>query len=126
MVPLPVADAGMRLVYDHESRAVVKEVRAALLALDVVEADYGVRVDLEETHARRNGAFQPLRARCGDGDRLQVEVRLELGDPLLDEVRRTQDDAALDVAAIEHLAQDERSFDGLADTDVVGDEQAYR
>jgi hypothetical protein len=71
-------------------------------------------------------ALQPLGACRGDGDRMEVEARLELGHPLLDEVRRAQHDEPLDVAAVEQLAGDERGLDGLADADVVGDEQAHR
>ena len=47
-------------------------------------------------------------------------------DPLLDEVRRAEHGEAVDLAAVEQLAGDERGLDGLADADVVGDEQAHR
>jgi hypothetical protein len=61
----------------------------------------------------------------GDGHGADVEARLELAHPLLHEVRRAQHGERLDVAAVEQLAGDERGLDGLADADVVGDEQAH-
>jgi len=125
VLALPIADAGVRLVDDHEVGTMVEEVRAALLALDVIEADDGVWVHLEKAQSRRDAAFEAPGARRGDRDGLEVEAGFQLGDPLLDEVGRAQHDAAFDLAAVEHLAEDEGGFDGLADSDVVGDEQAH-
>src|SRR5688500_15157496 len=45
--------------------------------------------------------------------------------PLVDEVRRTQYCKALDVATVEQFSGYKCSLDGLANTDVVGDEQPY-
>ena len=57
---------------------------------------------------------------------VEVEARFELGDPLVDQVRRAQHGEALDLAAVEQLARDERRLDRLADADVVGDQQPHR
>ena len=46
--------------------------------------------------------------------------------PLLGQVRRTQHGQPPDLAAIEQLARDEAGLDGLADADVVGDQQPHR
>ena len=46
--------------------------------------------------------------------------------PLVDQMRRAEDRHPLDLAPVEQLAGDERRLDGLADADVVGDEQAHR
>src|SRR6185295_12524379 len=58
--------------------------------------------------------------------RQQMESTVKLRHPLVDEMRRTQHGKTLDVATVEQFARDERSLDGLAHTDVVSDEQAYR
>ena len=50
----------------------------------------------------------------------------KFGDPLIDQVGRTHDGEAVDLAAIDHLAGDEAGFDGLADADVIRDEETYR
>ena len=55
-----------------------------------------------------------------------MEAGLQLADPLVDQVRRAEHGEAVDLAAVEQLAGDERGLDGLADADVVGDEQAHR
>ncbi len=117
---------GVRLVDDHELGAGAQEVGAAAVALDVVEADHGMRVRREDTFGGRQIAFEPAGARRGDADRADVEVRLQLAEPLINEVRRTENGSALDIATVEELARDERRLDGLADADVVGDQQAHR
>ena len=55
-----------------------------------------------------------------------MEANLQLGRPLVHEVRRTQDDGAVDVAAVEQLARDEQGLDRLPYPDVVRDEKAHR
>ena len=84
------------------------------------------RVLREDACARRYAALQASRAPGGDGRGTDMEAYLQLGDPLVHEVRRTEDDGAVDVAAVEKLASDEQSLDRLADPDVVRDEQAHR
>lgn len=80
---------------------------------------------MEDAVADGQVALQPRGAVGGDGHGAEVKARLELGGPLIDEVRRTQDGEAGDVAAIEELARDESGLDGLADANVVGDEQTH-
>ena len=127
LMPAPAGrNAGVRLVDNHEVGARLEKVVAPLPGLDVVETDDGVRVHREDAHAGRNAPFQTARAPGGDGYRADVEANVELRDPLVHQVRRAEDDGALDVAAVEQLARDEQGFDGLADPDVVGDEQAHR
>jgi hypothetical protein len=57
---------------------------------------------------------------------VDVEAIGELALPLLAQVRRAQHGHALDFAAVEHFARNQRAFDGLADADVVGNQQADR
>ena len=116
----------MRLVDDHEVGTRLNEVVPPLAALHVVEADDRVRMRREDALARRNAPLQPPRAPGGDGRGADVEADLQLGDPLVHEMRRAEDGGALDVAAVEQLAGDEQGLDGLPDPDVVGDEEAHR
>ena len=130
LVALVPAAAGrgarMRLVDDHEVGARLDEAVPPLPGLHVVEADDRVRMHREDALARRNPPLQPPRAPGGDGRGADVEANLQLGDPLVHEMRRAEDGGALDVAAVEQLAGDEQGLDGLPDPDVVGDEEAYR
>ena len=126
LMPAPAGrGAGVRFVDDHEVGARLEEVVAPLAGLDVVETDDGVRMHREDALARWNAPFQAPRAPGGDGRGADVEANVELGDPLVHEMRRTEDDGAIDVAAVEQLACDEQGLDRLADPDVVGDEQAH-
>lgn len=118
------ADAGMGLVDDDAGRTRGREALTALLSLDVVQADDRERMDLEQALRPDDFPFQARRGRGGDGDGLDVELGAQLADPLIDEVRRAQDAEALDLAAVEEFAKDEAGLDGLADADVVGDQQA--
>ena len=127
LMPAPAGrGAGVRLVDDHEVGARLEEVVAPRRALDVVETDDSVRVHREDAHARWNAPFQASRAPGGDGRGADVEANVELGDPLVHEMRRAEDDGAIDVAPVEQLARDEQGLDRLADADVVGDEQTHR
>ena len=126
MAPLAGRRTGMRLVDDDQLGACAKELRATTLALDVVEADDRMRVRREDTLARREVALEAGGTRRCDRDGPEVETPLELGHPLVHEVRRAEHREALDVAAVEQFARDERGLDGLADADVVGDEQPDR
>ena len=80
----------------------------------------------EDAHARRNTPLQAPRAPGGDGRGADMEPDLQLGDPLVHEMRRTEDDGAVDVAAVKQLARDEQGLDRLPDPDVVRDEEAHR
>ena len=118
--------AGVRLVDDHEVGTRLEEVVSPLAGLHVVETDDCVRVHREDAHARRDAPLQAARAPGGDGGGADVEANLQLGDPLVHEMRRTEDDGAFDVAAVEQLARDEQGLDRLPHPDVVRDEQAHR
>ena len=53
----------------------------------------------------------------------EAEARLQLVLPLQDDRRRARDDDAADLLAQEQLADDQPRLDGLAEADVVGDEE---
>src|SRR5271170_2459498 len=84
------ANAGMGLVDHDESWTGPRERVAAPVDLDVVEADNGVGVRVEQRLGRRQPAFEPgCRGGC-DRRRVEVELCLELARPQLDQMRRAQ------------------------------------
>ena len=116
----------MGFVNDHEVGTRLEEVVSPLVSLHVVEADDRVRELREDACARRHALFQTPRAIGGNRCGADMKANLQLGDPLVHEVRRAEDDGAVNVAAVEKLAGDEQSLDRLAHPDVVRDEQAHR
>ena len=130
LVPLVPALAGrgtrVCLVDDDEVGTRLEKVVSPLAGLHVVETDDRVRVHREDALARRNAPLQAPRAPGGDGCGADVEANLQLGDPLVHEMRRTEDDGAIDVAAVEQLAGDEQGLNRLPDPDVVRNEEAHR
>src|SRR5439155_22138049 len=70
--------------------------------------------------------FQYRDADRPDEYSIDVEFIAQLTLPLLAEVQRTEHAEALDLAAIEQLAGDQPVFRRLAQSDVVGNQQADR
>src|ERR1700685_107109 len=69
----------------------------------------------------------PLKAgyeSCGDGNSIQIELQLQLAGPLFDQMRWAKNRETIRLASIDQLAQDETTFDGFADPDIVRDEQS--
>src|SRR5258708_603848 len=100
----------MSLIHDDELGTGAKELVSTTLALDVVEADDGVRVSREDGLTGREVSLQSTGTGRSDGDSVDVEPVLELSGPLLNEVRRAKDCDPLDFAAVEQLTGDERSL----------------
>jgi len=123
---LAAGGTAVRLVDDDALRGDREEMGAVAVALDVVETDHNDGVVLEKRDARRQLALQAGDAGGGERDRLEMEMPVELGLPLLDQMRRTEHGEAGDLAAIMQLAHDQARFDRLADADVVGNQQANR
>ena len=117
--------AGVGLVDDDAPGRDGQEVFAVALALDVVQAHHHHGVVVEQAHAMRKLAFQPAGAGGGERHGGHVEALLQLALPLLDQVRGAEHGHALDFAAVHQFAHDERGFDGLADADVVANQQAH-
>ena len=98
---------------------------ATLIGLDVVEADDRVGIGVEQRLRGRQSAFQPRRRSGGDGDGVDIELGVQFAGPLLDQMRRTKHREAVGFAAIDQFAQDQPGLDGLADADIVGDQQPH-
>ena len=85
---------------------------------DAAEGAPGVCVDAEF-------AAQPLRPVAVDDLEWQGELGVEFLAPLHAQCRRRQDEHPADASAQQELLQDEPGFDGLAEPDIVGDEQIH-
>ena len=115
----------VRLVHDHEVRAVLDEIVALPVALHEINADNLERVVAKD--AARTGGDAPFKlADCAGTDDYGVEVEflVEFLLPLLTKIGRTQDAEVFNFSAIQHFAHDEQPLDGFADANIVGDEHS--
>src|SRR5262249_32822291 len=78
----------------------------------------------ENIFGRRQAAFQAGGTCSSHSHRLDVEAIVQLLQPLLDEMGRTENGEAPDLSAIQQLAGDHSGLNGLADSHIVGDQQA--
>ena len=128
LAPAPDA-AGQRaavgLVHDDELGALEDEVLGAARRLDEVGGDDGEAVAVEDRDAQRQVALQALDRAAQHQLGLDVELLGQLALPLLGQVRRAEHGHPSDLAAVEQFAGDDGRFDGLADADIVGDQQAH-
>ena len=97
------ADTGVGFVHDDQAGTRAGKAVAALISLDVVEADNCVRMGVEEGLRSRKTALQAGRRGGGDGYRVQVEFRAQFTGPLLDQMGRTKHGEAIDLAAVDQL-----------------------
>ena len=118
------ADTGMSLIDNDEIRAMAGKDVTATFGLDVVETDDSKGMHGEDVAARRQPPLQLERGRGGDGHRLDAEMALQLFRPLFHQVWGAEHGKGIHLAAIHEFAQDEAGLDGLADADIIGDEQA--
>ena len=121
-----VGDAGVRLVDDQQVRAAVPELLAEPRALDEVGGHHDVAEPVEEGLALQQAAFQPA-DRAGQ-HQLGVDAELagQLLLPLLGERGAAEHGQAGRVALLQQLGGGQAGLDGLADADVVGDQQPHR
>ncbi len=116
----------MRLIDDDEIRAGPQEIMAPPIALNVVEADNPEGMDVKNALARRQIALKPAGAGAGHGHGVDVELRGQLLDPLVHQMRRAEHRTSIDLAAVEQLARNQSPLDGLSDPDVVCDQESHR
>ena len=115
----------MGLVDDHETRTYAQEFISPTVRFYVVEGNYRVGIDLEDGLVRPEVAFQ-ARDRAGSHHfRFNAEFFRKLLLPLLAQVRRTDDGKPFDFPAVEKFPDDQAGFYGLADADVVRDQETY-
>ena len=109
----------MGLVHDDQLGALQGEVLGTARGLDEVGRDHGVGVTLEDRHPKRQVALQTLDGAGQHQLGIDVEFLGKLALPLLRKMRRAQHGEALEFTPIQHFACDKRGFHGLADADVV-------
>ena len=110
------ARAGVGFIDDDEFGALLDEDVAADVGLDEIDAD-----DLERVVVVNAGVALDLAVETGlgvgtDDDGFDVELGADFFLPLFAEVGEADDSEAFDRAAFQEFADDEESFDGLADT----------
>ena len=112
----------MRLITDHEVPAGVLQALAhGVVAGQLVQA-CDAEVVLREGVACDGG----LQHVVGEDGELQVELAPQLVLPLLHQVARADYEAALEVAAGQHLLDEQARHDGLARAGVVRQNEAER
>ncbi|MNJ44787.1 hypothetical protein D3C77_398530 [compost metagenome] len=123
LLPLVRADAGVCFIDNNEIRTGPGEPIPAFLGFDVVKADHREGIGIEKGLRQWEIALQTRRSTGGDGNGIDPEAILQFCDPLVHEVRRAENRKRIDLSAIHQLAEDQTRFDGLADADVVGNQQ---
>ncbi len=116
----------MGLVHYNELRAGAQEVVAPPVGLHEVRRDYDVRVAIEDGLACAQVTLQALGGTGEDLLRLDVELLAQLRLPLSGELGRAEYGEPVGLPPVQELAGDKARLDRLADTDVVGDQDAHR
>lgn len=112
-------------VHDHQIRAGAQELVAATRALDEIGGHHGDRVSLEDGLRADESAFQAANRAGQHQFGFQAELAPEFSLPLLGQRGTAQHRQAAGVTDLEQFGGDQGGLDGLADTDVVGDQQAH-
>src|SRR6266487_3935928 len=124
--PFAAIGTGMRLVHDYQFGAGAQELVAPPLRLDEIGRDDGVGIALKK---RLRGVAVALQPRGGTGQHqfgVEVKLLLQFCLPLFSELWRAEHGQARYLAAVDQFARDQRGLDGLANTYIIGDQQAHR
>src|ERR1017187_8054906 len=116
----------MGLVNNHKLGTLEEKVLSASGRLDKVGGNNGEALSVEDRHAYRQVPLQALNSAAQDELSLNMKFLGQFPLPLLGQVRRAQHGQTADLAAIQQFAGDDRRFDGLADANVVGDQETHR
>ena len=116
----------MSLVDDQQVRAAVPELLAEPRPLDEVRGHHDVAEPVEDSLALQQAALQPTDRAGQDELGVNAELGGELLLPLLGERGPAQHGQAAGVALLQQLGRGQAGLDGLADANVVGDQQPYR
>jgi Arc/MetJ family transcription regulator len=119
-----IARAGVGLVHDHELGAGAEKLRPVPLALDEVDRDDGVIVELEDRLVRGTLALESRDGACQDELGVDVKLARQLPLPLLGQVGGAEDRETAGLPAGQEFGGDQAGLHRFPDTDVVGDEHA--
>ena len=117
--------AGVCFIDDDKFRAAAQKIVPVAVGFDKIGGDHDEGIMLKEGFAR---AALLLQAACRVGQYQlggDMEFLLQFALPLFGQLRRAQDSDSVDLAALQQLAGDEAGLDGLADADIVSDEQTH-
>ena len=116
----------VRLINDHKFGTGSNEVVTSPVGLDEVDRDDGVVVDVEDRQVVGQSAFEATGRGAQHELGVDVEFVLQFRLPLLSQVRWAQDAQSVGRSLLQQFLGDERRLDGLADADVVGNQQPHR
>ena len=117
--------AGVGFVDDDQVGAGPQEVVAVSVGLDEVHGHDRDRVRLEDGRADRKIALQSCGGRGEHQLGVQMELLVEFSLPLLRQVRGAEHRKSGGVSGGEQFLGDEPGFHGLADADVIRDEESH-
>src|SRR5690625_6939012 len=123
---VPAVRRGVRLVDDDQFRSRAEEVAAPAVALDEIRRNDREGIPINYRFVVAQCPVQARRCPRQHEDRVEMELVAQLCLPLLGEVGRAQDRETLYLAAVIKFTGDQAGFDGLPDTDVIGNKQAHR
>src|SRR5688572_30777743 len=116
----------MCFVNDDELGAPMNEVLRSSGRLDEVRRDDRKWMPVEYRCTNTQIPLKALNRTAQHEFRLDVKLCCQLTLPLLGQVRRTEHCQASNLSSVEELSRDHRGFDGLANADVIGDEDPHR
>jgi hypothetical protein len=126
LTPEVGADTGVCLIHDHERRTCASEAVAPLFGLNVIQANDGEWVRLEESLRLCQSPFKPSGRGCCDCYSVKIKLAMQLASPLLNQMWRTQDGEPIYLSTIDELTQNEARLYGLTDTYVIRNHQPHR
>src|SRR4051812_4128256 len=97
----------MRFVHDDAFGCDRKEVSAVTIAFDVVETDDDHRVVFKKRDSMRKIFLNAVGASGSERYGLKVKMAREFGNPLIHQVRRTQNGETRDLAPVVKFADDQ-------------------
>ena len=115
----------MCLVDDDHLRAFREEKLTSLVGLDIVDGDNLERIKPKDAGITLYPAIQPGGSIRPDDLGVETEFFFQFTVPLVAQMGRADYGKTFYQATVVHLTYDEQGFDGFADPDVVGYQQAY-
>jgi hypothetical protein len=116
----------VRLIDDHERRTCAPEAITSLFGLDVIQANDGEWVRLEESLRLCQSPFKPSGRGRRDCHSVKIKLAVQLSSPLFNEMWRTQDGEPVNLSAIDEFTQNEARLYRFTDTYVIRNHQPDR
>src|SRR5690625_2578131 len=117
---------GVRLVDEDQFGGRAEEVAAPAVALDESGRNYREGIPVKYRFVVAQCPVHARRCTRQHEDSVEMDLVAQLCLPLRGKVGRAQDRETLYLAAVIKFTGDQAGFDGLPDTDVIGNKQAHR